>query len=151
MMVVVMMKVEKIIQYIGHGSRCTIQKYFSWIPHYPHRINQQWNRVRLVTFLFVQILKYDVLCLAAEVLCVFSPVLRISRELKRKEKEEEKEGKAREKAERAKAREAKKIMKEKVCSGQKSAHGKQKENKTGANVTFTDSELSKFSKAYKEG
>ena len=82
---------------------------------------------------------------------MFSPVLRISRELKRKEKEEEKEGKAREKAERAKAIEAKKIMKEKVCSGQKSAHGKQKENKTGANVTFTDSELSKFSKAYKEG
>ena len=54
--VVVMMKVEKIIQDIDHGSRCTLQKYLSWIPHYPHRINQQWNRVRLVTSLFVQVI-----------------------------------------------------------------------------------------------
>ena len=79
-------------------------------------------------------------------------VLTSSENLKRiKEKEEEKERKAREKAERAKAREAKKLMKEKACSGQKSARGQQKENKTGANVTFTHSELSKFSKAYEKG
>ena len=50
-----------------------------------------------------------------------------------------------------KKRLAKKLVKEKACSSQKSAREQQKENKTGANVTFTDSELSKFLKAYEEG
>lgn len=56
------------------------------------------------------------------------------------EKEKEKQKKVKEKAERAKAREAKKMLKEKACSGKKSAK-----------ETFTDSELSKFNRAYEEG
>ena len=64
------------------------------------------------------------------------------------EKEKEKQKKVKEKTERAKAREAKKMLKEKACSGKKSAHGR---NNTSAKETFTDSELSKFNRAYEEG